>query len=119
MITLAFASDDGVTINQHFGWAKTFWLYAIDQEQSQFLKSVDVGEEPQEEHLKLAHRIETIKGARIVFCTHIGPTASHMVQASKITSVKSTETIEEAIGKIQNLLLGEMPLWLARIVHTS
>ncbi len=119
---IAFASSDGVTVNQHFGWSKSFELYRITADGSEFIKTLDSSQDAiEDEHEKLAYKISTIKEADILYCSQIGPTASKMVLASKIHPMRSGENdrIDETIIKLQELLLGNPPPWLLRIVHTS
>lgn len=119
---IAFASTDGVSVNQHFGWSKSFELYRITAERSEYVKTLDSSEDAiEDEHEKLAYKISTIKEADILYCSAIGPTASKMVLASKIYPVRSGENdrIDETIKKLQELLLDNPPPWLQRIVHTT
>jgi len=119
---IAFASSDGVTVNQHFGWSKSFELYRITEQSAEFLKTLDSShDEIEDEHEKLAYKIGTVQEADIMFCSQIGPTASKMVLAARIYPMRSAENerIDEAIVKLQELLLDNPPPWLQRIVHTS
>ena len=119
---IAFASSDGISVNQHFGWSKSFELYRVTSETAEYIKTLDSSQDAiEDEHEKLAYKIGTVKEADIMFCSQIGPTASKMVLASKIYPMRSAENelIEEAIKKLQELLLGNPPPWLLRIVHTT
>lgn len=119
---VAFASSDGITVNQHFGWSKSFELYRITEDNAEFIKTLDSSQdEIEDEHEKLAYKISTVKEADIMYCSQIGPTASKMVLASKIYPMRSGENdrIDETIIKLQELLLGNPPPWLQRIVHTT
>lgn len=119
---IAFASSDGAHINQHFGWSKSFELYRITAESAEYVKTLDSSaDDIADEHEKLAYKIDTVKEADILYCAQIGPTASKMVLASKIYPMRSGENdrIDETITKLQELLLGNPPPWLLRIVHTS
>ncbi|MDD5212741.1 MAG: NifB/NifX family molybdenum-iron cluster-binding protein [Sulfuricurvum sp.] len=119
---IAFASTDGVTVNQHFGWSKSFELYRITDQSAEFIKTLDSSQDDiEDEHEKLAYKISSIKEADILYCSQIGPTASKMVLASKIYPMRSGENdrIDETIVKLQELLLGNPPPWLQRIVHTT
>lgn len=121
MIRIAFASQDGVHVNQHFGWAKQFWLYRVGPDAAELVKVIDSADEPDDEVAKLTYKIGTIGEAQILYCSQIGPKASTMVQAARIYPVRCAEdeTIVSAIGKLQGLLTGSTPPWLARIYHTS
>ena len=119
---IAFASSDGVTVNQHFGWSKSFELYRITDKSAEYIKTLDNSQDAiEDEHEKLAYKISTVKEADIMYCAQIGPTASKMVLASKIYPMRSGENdrIDETIVKLQELLLGNPPPWLQRIVHTT
>lgn len=119
---IAFASSDGITVNQHFGWSKSFELYRITEESAEYVKTLDSSQDAiEDEHEKLAYKIGTVKETDIIYCSQIGPTASKMVLASKIYPMRSGENdrIDETIVKLQKLLFGNPPPWLLRIVHTS
>lgn len=119
---IAFASSDGVTVNQHFGWSKSFELYRITEKSAEYIKTLDSSQDAiEDEHEKLSYKISTVKEADIMYCAQIGPTASKMVLASKIYPMRSGENdrIDETIVKLQELLLGNPPPWLQRIVHTT
>lgn len=118
---IAFASQTGEKVDQHFGWSKTFYLYDIDQDSAEFIKAIDSSEEPQEEKAKLNYKIGTIQEADIMYCTQIGPTASKMVQAAGIHPVRVSEgeEISQAISKLQEMLQDNPPMWLLRILHKS
>ena len=118
---IAFASDDGITLNQHFGWSKKFYLYDVDKETASLIKTLDSSQEPEGEKEKLAYKIGTIDEADIMYCTQIGPTASKMVQAAKIHPVRVAEgeSIADAIAKLQEMLSTNAPPWLLRIYHKT
>jgi len=121
-VLIAFASLDGIHVNQHFGWSKSFELYRVTADDAHYVKTLDSSDDAiADEHEKLAYKIGSIKEADILYCAQIGPTASKMVLASKIYPMRSAENepIVEAITKLQELLLGNPPPWLLRIVHTS
>jgi nitrogen fixation protein NifX len=119
---IAFASSDGVHVNEHFGWSKSFELYRVTDHSAEYLKTLDSSQDAiEDEHEKLNYKIGTVKEADILFCSQLGPTASKMVLAAKIYPMRSAEneSIDEAIKKLQELLMGNPPPWLLRIVHTT
>lgn len=119
---IAFASSDGVHVNEHFGWSKSFELYRVTDHSAEYVKTLDSSQDAiEDEHEKLNYKIGTVKEADIMFCSQIGPTASKMVLAAKIYPMRAgeNESIDEAIKKLQELLLGNPPPWLLRIVHTT
>lgn len=119
---VVFASSDGIRIDQHFGWSKSFELYRITADNAEYLKTLDSSQDAiADEHEKLAYKIGTIKEADVLYCTQIGPKASQMVLAEKIHPIRAGENdrIDETIQKMQELLLGNPPPWLLRLLHTS
>lgn len=119
---IAFASSDGKTVDQHFGWSKTFYLFEVEENTSGFYREADSSNEPEEEKEKLNYKIGTIEDADIMYCTQIGPTASKMIQSAGIHPVRVSEgeVIEEAISKVQEMLNGgNPPMWLLRIFHKA
>ncbi len=119
---VAFATSDGIHIDQHFGWSKSFELYRVHPESAEYVRTIDSSEDAIEgEHEKLAYKIGTIKEADILYCSQIGPTASKMVLAEKIHPMRSGENdrIDDTIRKMQELLLSNTPLWLLRLLNTS
>ena len=121
MINIAFASSDGVYIDQHFGWSKTFYLFVVDEQRVELIGTIDSSEEIEDEHAKLSYKIGTIDDADIMYCSQIGPKASKMVQASGIHPVRVTEgeKINSAINQIQTMLNDNPPMWLLRIFHKA
>jgi len=118
---IAFASSSGESIDQHFGWSKSFYLYDISKESSEFLSVIDSSNEPEGEKEKLNYKIGTISGADIMYCTQIGPTASKMIQGSGVHPVRVAdgERITDAISKIQEMLNDSPAPWLLRIYHKA
>lgn len=120
-MNIAFSSSSGDSVDQHFGWSKSFYLYEVDSDSSKLLKVIDSSEEPEGEKEKLNYKIGTIEEADIMYCTQIGPTASKMVQASGIHPVRVSEgeKIEDAIKQLQGMLQDQPPMWLLRIFHKA
>ena len=118
---VAFASSIGETVDQHFGWSKSFYLYEININSSKFIKVLDSSKEPEEEKAKLNYKIGTLEDADIVYCTQIGPTASKMVQAAGIYPARVSEgdKISDAIDQLQRMLQRNPPIWLLRIFHKT
>ncbi len=120
-MNIAFASSDGEFIDQHFGWSKKFYLYQVDKDNLEFINEIDSSKEPEGEKEKLAYKIGTIEMADVLYCTHIGPTASKMVQSAGIypAKVAEGEAIAEALTKLQAMLSDNPPLWLLRMYYKT
>ena len=120
-MNIAFASSDGETVDQHFGWSKQFYLFKVEEQAFELLEVIDSSEEPEGEQEKLNYKIGTIADADIMYCTQIGPTASKMVQSAGIHPVRVAEgeRIADAISSLQAMLAENPPLWLLRIFHKA
>ncbi len=117
---MAFATSDGIHVDQHFGWSKSFELYRVTPDSAEYVKTIDSSaDDIADEHEKLAYKIGTVKEADLLYCTQIGPTASKMVLAARIHPIRTEENdrIDETIQKMQELLLGNPPPWLLRLLH--
>lgn len=118
---VAFASSTGEAVDQHFGWSKEFYLYRIDKDQAELLKTVNAETDLEDEHEKLSYKIGTLEEADIMYCTQIGPKASQMVQAAGIHPVRVAEgePVANAVNGLHEMLSGQPPIWLLRIFHKS
>ena len=119
MIKIAFASKDGILVNQHFGWCETFYIYEMDENTATLVSQQDASQKYEDEVEKLIYKIESLDNSDIVYVLQIGPKAANMVKKVGIYPMKSAheeEKIEDVIASLQNLMRGESPLWLKRIV---
>jgi nitrogen fixation protein NifX len=115
---IAFASKDNIHINQHFGWAKEFYIYEIKDDNYTFVKSVDSSIEIEDEIEKLNYKIECCEGCDILYVQQIGPKASLMVKASKIFPMQASaenEKIEDILNKLIKMKENP-PLWMRRLI---
>ncbi|MDY0327683.1 MAG: NifB/NifX family molybdenum-iron cluster-binding protein [Arcobacteraceae bacterium] len=116
---IAFASTDGIHINEHFGWCKNFYLYELQNGKFEFVEILDSSKELQDEIDKLTYKIESIQNANIVCVAQIGPKASTMVKSANIYPLKSineNETIEKFLDILSNLINTNPPLWLKAVI---
>lgn len=114
---IAFASKDGVYVNEHFGWSERFYLYEIVDETFSFIKEIDSSKKVENEIEKLTYKIECINSADILYVQQIGPKASTLVKSYNIFPIQTTqksEKIEEALQKLIALQKNP-PLWLQRV----
>jgi nitrogen fixation protein NifX len=118
MIKIAFASKDGINVNEHFGWCEKFYIYGVDQDNYELLKEVDSSLKHEQEVDKLEYKIECIDNSDIVYVTQIGPKAANMVKYAGTYPMKASsedEKIEDVLKSIQKMI-GNPPLWLKRIL---
>ena len=116
---VAFASKDGIHVNEHFGWCQAFYIYEVLEDKYELLKIVDSSQKYEDEVDKLTYKIESLDESDIVYVTQIGPKASNMVKIAGVYPLKAIsedEKIEEVIASLQKLMSGNTPLWLKRII---
>jgi len=101
-IRVAVASKDGMAINEHFGHAKLFWIYDLDNEGCWFREKRDVdhyclgGYSDKSATPKI---LNTISDCKAVFVAKIGdgPTEKLKNKGIKAISEYTWEGIEESL----------------------
>ncbi|MDD5406593.1 MAG: NifB/NifX family molybdenum-iron cluster-binding protein [Sulfurovaceae bacterium] len=118
---IAFASKDGVHVNEHFGWCEKFYLYKIDSNGVHDLGTSDASLKFEEEIDRLDYKIECLKDSNIACVAQIGPKAATLLQSFGIYPLRSSnenETIESINNTLYYYLKDEhAPLWFKRIIY--
>ncbi|WIM06089.1 MAG: NifB/NifX family molybdenum-iron cluster-binding protein [Candidatus Nitricoxidivorans perseverans] len=89
MFRVAFATDDRVSVNQHFGAATGFAIYALDAGRASLVQVVGFPEEAMDgnEH-KLDAKIDALSGCAAVYCLAVGGSAVRRLLAGGIQPVR-------------------------------
>ena len=119
-LKIAFATTDMETVNQHFGSAKSFAIYAVDRGNAQMLEAAQFGELKQDgDENKLLVKIELLKGCAAVYCQAIGGSAINQLIAKNIQPVKVHEgsKIKDLIIDLQNEMQAGPSSWLAKAIN--
>ena len=115
---IAFATQDKVHVDAHFGWAKSIITYDVTADGHTFVESFDFGGKLEEDgdEDKLAPKLEAVKDCAILYVAAIGGSGAARVVALKIHPIKvpQPEPIEEILGKLQQVLKGTPPPWLRK-----
>lgn len=115
---VAFATQDNVHINAHFGWAKQVDIYDVSPESYQFLQTVqfegDLKEDGNED--KLIPKINAVEGCTLVYVSAIGGSAASRLMKHKITPLKANNQNDEIDEVLQGLMvtLNNPPPWLRK-----
>lgn len=115
---IAFASQDNIYVNQHFGWCKEFYIYEIIDDHYTFIKTIDSSIEIEDEIDKLTYKIECIEDSDILYVQQIGPKAAMMVKSCKIfpmQSSKENEKIEDVLNSLIKMKENP-PIWMRRLI---
>ncbi|MGR8934696.1 MAG: nitrogen fixation protein NifX [Gammaproteobacteria bacterium] len=121
-IKVAFATTDMENVNQHFGSAKSFVIYAVDMEQTQLLEVAQFGELAQDGNEdKLAAKIALIGDCAAVYCQAIGASAVKQLMAQGIQPVKVQDDsqVKALLCDLQNELKSGPSAWLAKAINKN
>ena len=119
---IAFATQDLIHINAHFGSAKQMAVYAVSPEGYQFLETIGfdgkLDEDGNED--KLVPKIEALSDCTIVYVAAIGGSAAARLIRKKVTPVKSKtedDEITEVLEDLVTTLKGNPPPWLRKALQ--
>lgn len=118
-LKIAFATSDMQHVNQHFGSARTFAVYAVDMESSELLEAAQFGELAQDGNEdKLSVKIDLLDGCAAVYCEAVGASAIRQIMAAGIQPVKVNRDslIADLIEDFQNELKTGPSAWLAKAI---
>jgi len=115
---VAFATEDLVHVDAHFGWAHYIAIYEVSPKAHRLLEVVQFDNNLKEDSSegKLIAKLESIKDCAIVYVAAIGGSAAAKVVNLKIHPVKIShpQAIEELITHMKEVLNGTPPPWLRK-----
>ena len=120
-IMVAFATSDRKTIDQHFGAADSFAIYAIDRQTATLIEVVQFGPLDMDgNESKLTAKIEALEGCVAVYCQAIGASAVNQLRARWIQPIKvaAGTPIGQTIRALQTELRDGPNAWLTRAIET-
>lgn len=89
MLRVAFASDDRITVNQHFGAAVGFAIYALDGERWQLVELAEFPPASMDgNETKLPAKIAALAGCAAVYCLAAGGSAVKQLLAGGIQPMR-------------------------------
>ncbi|HLP40699.1 MAG TPA: nitrogen fixation protein NifX [Fibrobacteria bacterium] len=115
---VAFATQDMLRVDAHFGWAKQIAIHEVSPEGHAFVETVsfegDLREDGNED--KLSPKLEAISDCAILYVAAIGGSGAARVVAKGIHPVKvpQPESIESILDRLQVVLQGTPPPWLRK-----
>ena len=119
-LKVAFASTDMKHVNQHFGSAESFVIYAVDPEHSKMLEVAQFGELAQDGNEdKLIVKMSALEGCIAVYTQAVGASAVRQLKSLGIQPVKVTAGAEipDLLESIQDELRSGPGTWLARAIE--
>jgi len=119
-LRVAFATRDRRHVDQHFGAAEAFVIYAVGVDRSTMLEVVQFLEAPQDSNEgKLASKIALLDGCVAVYCEAVGASAIRQLLAKGIQPIKVREGahIDDLIAQLQQDWLAGPAGWLAKAIR--
>lgn len=118
-LKIAFATDDMQHVNQHFGSAKTFVIYAVDPDGHELIEVAEFGKLEQDGNEdKLTAKIGLLDGCAAVYCEAMGASAIRQVLAAGIQPVKVCRgrMIADLLEEMRNELRTGPSAWVAKAI---
>ncbi len=119
-VNVAFATSDRKVIDQHFGAAESFAIYAIDRNTASLIEVVQFGPLDMDgNESKLTAKIDALEGCVAVYCQAIGASAVNQLRARWIQPIKvaADTSITQTIRALQTELREGPNAWLARAIE--
>lgn len=120
MLKVAFASDDRVNINQHFGAAEGFVVYTLDEERAQLQEVIEFPPETMDgNENKLPTKIQSLAGCAAVYCLAAGASAVRQLLAAGVQPIRldDEEPIEPTLVQLRRAIRdGGIP-WVDKAVR--
>jgi nitrogen fixation protein NifX len=120
-VKVAFATSNLKQVDQHFGAAESFAIYAIDAEQADLIEVVQFGQLDMDGNEdKLAAKIDALQGCIAIYCQAIGASAVNQLRPKGIQPVKVSAgtPLTQAICGLQTEMRDGPSAWLARAIES-
>jgi nitrogen fixation protein NifX len=119
MLRIAFATDDRARVNQHFGAAAGFAVYALDGERAQLVQVAEFAAESMDGNEdKLAARIDALAGCAAVYCLAVGGSAVRQLLAAGVQPIRLEvpETIDSLLTTLRAAVRDGGVPWIDKAV---
>ena len=129
---VAFATTDGISVNEHFGRAGMFVIYELNSsgysllETRRFAEGRDTAVEETKGMGKIhdervESKVDRISDCRIIYLTEIGgPSAARLARKGIMpVKVKEEISIEESIRKLSETVRNSPPPWLKKALNSD
>lgn len=119
MLRIAFATDDRARVNQHFGAAAGFAVYALDGERAQLVQVAEFAADSMDGNEdKLAARIAALAGCAAVYCLAVGGSAVRQLLAAGVQPIRleAPETIDSLLATLKAAVRDGGVPWIDKLV---
>ena len=120
-LRVAFATSDSETINDHFGWARSFLIYDVSGKDYHKVGKVQFAEAEEAEECNPENRhfekINALKSCHIVYSQSIGGPAAARLTQQKIHPMvaKDNPPIQSILNNLKTVLSGPIPPWMRKL----
>jgi nitrogen fixation protein NifX len=113
---VAFASSDGARIDEHFGKATAFHIWEIEPGEARCVSCIVQPDRGGNDEDHILAKAVALQGCSIACSIQIGGPAAAKLVARHIHPMKTNGVvpIKEMVEKLQNVLRGSAPPWLAK-----
>lgn len=121
-LKVAFATSDMKHVDQHFGAAQAFAIYAVDQDQACFVEASEFGHLDMDGNEdKLAAKIAVLEDCAAVYTQAVGASAISQLKAKGIQPVKVAPgaEISDLLASLQDELKQGPSSWLAKAIAST
>ncbi len=127
---IAFASTDGVTVNEHFGRCNQFVVYEFKEDGYRFIelrnfsegeyKAIEETRAFPEIHNDLVwDKVKALSDCKIIYMTEIGPPSAARLSQKGIMPLKVKDgiLIEECLEELYEKIKTAPPPWLKKLIN--
>ncbi|MEW5837838.1 MAG: NifB/NifX family molybdenum-iron cluster-binding protein [Pseudomonadota bacterium] len=121
-LRIAFASSDRRHVDQHFGAALAFAIYALSREGAHLEEVAEFSPQAMDGNEdKLAPKIALLEGCAAMYCQAVGASAMQQLLARGIhpQKVEAGTTINSILEQLRAELRSEARGWLAKAIARS
>lgn len=121
-LKVAFATSDMKHVDQHFGAAQSFAIYALDREHTMLLEATEFGRLAMDGNEdKLSEKINVLEDCIAVYSQAVGASAINQLKAKNIQPVKVSPgaEIRDLLESLQDELRQGPGSWLAKAIAST
>ena len=122
VMRVAFATSDRVTVDQHFGSASAFAIYAVNPDESWLMQIAEFGDLDQDGNEdKLKEKLALLQDCVAVYCRACGASAVRQLITMGVQPVKIHEgaRIDELLESLQREIRLGPSGWLAKAMRSK
>lgn len=119
---VGFATTDGKKVDSHFGRCECFSIFEIDEKEYRWTEAREVSDQVAHgENVRIERRVDAVRDCTLLFINQIGPAAAAQVTRAGVMPLKVEEgaDIIGQLERLQEMLKGKPPLWLAKAMRKS